>query len=85
MESLIALLGMLNSLSPLAVIALLATIIYMQVKGKTAVDDKVDLIGSNHLHGVDTQLQQILDVLQRIEVSNSENFAYLRAKVNGTK
>ena len=63
----------------LAVIGLLGTIIFLLVRGKTDVSDKVDNLADNHLHDV----PEILATLQRIEVKMSEEFAYLRARVNG--
>jgi len=79
MDVLISLLTTLNSLSPLAVIALLGVVIYMLVKGQTGQSNlkgQVTDLGENHLH-------EVLETLQRIEVSMSENFAYLRARING--
>ena len=73
------LLTLLNTLSPLAVIALLAVIIYLLVKGKQEVSGKVSTISDNHLH----DLPAMAETLQRIEVSLSENFAYIKAKLNG--
>jgi hypothetical protein len=79
MESLISLLTTLNSLSPLAVIALLATIIYKQVKDKPATEASVDEIKHNHLH----DLPEILATLQRIESKLSEEFGYIKGRLNG--
>jgi hypothetical protein len=85
MEVIISLLTTLNTLSPLAVIALLGTIIFLLVKGKTAADGKVEVIASNHLHGLpemaDT-LKSIAETLRRMEVKMGEEFSYLRAKLN---
>ena len=79
MESLMSLLTLLNSLSPLAVIGLLAVIIFMMVKGKTATDVSVESLKENHLHN----LPEIADSLRRIETSLAENFSYIKAKLNG--
>ena len=82
MEPLIGLLTLLNSLSPLAVIGLLATIIYIQMNGKTAVDQKVQTVATNHLH----DLPEMSESLKRIESllqSINENIIYVRARVNG--
>lgn len=79
MEGLVSLLNLLNTLSPLAVIGLLATIIFMMVKGKTATDQKVDAIRGNDLH----ELGEMAETLRRIEVKLSEEFAYIRARLNG--
>jgi len=76
-----SLLQVLNSLSPLAVIALLAVIIFMMVQQNkgTAKQEQVNEIRDNHLH----DLPQMLETLQRIEVKLGEEFAYIRAKLNG--
>jgi hypothetical protein len=86
METLITFLTTLNSLSPLAVIALLGTIIFLLVKGKTAADGKVDTIASNHLHElpeIAETLRVMAETLRRMETKMSEEFAYLRGKLNG--
>lgn len=75
-----------NSLSPLAIIGLLVAVVLMLVKGKEEVGGKVDLIGTNHLHDVGDKLDTIAETLQRMEVTNSESFAWIRAKLgNGSK
>ena len=82
MESIIGILTTANSLSPLAVIALLAVIIFLLVRGKQEVSSQVSTISDNHLHDISSQLAQISETLQRLEVSVSENFAYLKARLN---
>jgi hypothetical protein len=79
MDAIIELLKLLNSLSPLAVIALLGLIIYKQVKDKPASEASVEEIKSNHLH----EMPEILATLQRIEVKLGEEFAYIKARING--
>ena len=79
MESLVGLLNTLNSLSPLAIIGLLGLTIFLLVKGKGEVAGKVSNITDNHLH----HMPEILETLQRIEVKLSEDFAYLKARING--
>jgi len=79
MDTIIELLKLLNSLSPLAVIALLGLIIYKQVKDKPASEASVEEIKSNHLH----EMPEILATLQRIEVNLGEEFAYIKARING--
>ena len=83
MDNLIKFLEALNSLSPLAIIGLLGTVIFLLVKGKTSVDDKVAVISDNHLHGVQESLDRLLETLQRIEVDMKGEFSYLRARMNG--
>ena len=86
MEALITFLTTLNSLSPLAVIGLLGTIIFLLVKGKTAADEKVETIASNHLHELPTiaeDIRSMAETLRRIETRMAEEFSYLKAKLNG--
>lgn len=86
----------LNGLSPLAVIGLLAYIIYQLVSSKK--EDKVvaaNLISvkDNHLsdmpeiveilRGVQGSMVRIEASQQRMEVNQGENFAYLKARLNG--
>ena len=75
MELLIQLLTTANSLSPLAVIGLLVTVILMLVKGHK----KVEKIEGNDLHHIEGHLEQISETLQRIEVA----LTYVKARVNG--
>jgi hypothetical protein len=79
-------LNALNVMSPLAIIGLLATIILMLVKGKTASARKVNEIQTNHLHDLPTMaedIKEIVTILQRIEVKQSEDFSYIKARLNG--
>ena len=75
MEILIQLLTVLNSMSPLGVIALLGVIIFLQVKNTK----RVTKIETNDLHS----LPDMLETLQRIEVTLNKEFSYLRARLNG--
>lgn len=75
----IELLNTLNALSPLGVIGLLAAIIYMLVTGRTASARKMDTMKDNDLH----ELPEIAATLRRLEISLTENFAYIKAKLNG--
>lgn len=82
MESILALLETLNSLSPLAVIALLGTVIFLLVKGKGDVDGKYTTITENHLH----DLPDMVAALGRIETlmqNMNDNIIYIKARVNG--
>lgn len=86
----------LNSASPLAVIALLVYIVYTLVinkKADQAVAANVVSVKDNHL----SDMPEIVETLrsmsqtlvrmeasqQRCEVNQSENFAYLKARLNG--
>ena len=83
METLLELLKTLNSLSPLAVIALLGIVLFYQARNKTQVSSKMDdsftTITDNHLH----DLPSILEILQRMETANATAFATIIAKLNG--
>lgn len=79
MNAIISLLTMLNSLSPLAVIALLGLVIYMLVKGKQQVTGQVADISDNHLHS----LPEIAETLRRMETRMAEDFSWIKAKLNG--
>ena len=93
MELLISFLTTLNSLSPLAVIALLGTVIFILVKGKSFTGKKisetaaqVSEIKDNHLHempAVVEGIKEMNETLRRMEMSMSENFAYIKARING--
>lgn len=69
----------LNSLSPLGVISLLAYIIYLQVKGQNKSTAQISNVTDNHLH----DLPAILEILQRIETTQSAAFATIIARLNG--
>lgn len=79
MDAIVSLLNTLNGLTPLAVIGLLGTIIFLLVKGKTSTDRKVDEIRGNDLH----ELSEMAETLRRIEIKLFEEFSYLRARING--
>jgi hypothetical protein len=86
MDIVIEFLTTLSAMSPLAVIALLGTIIFMMVKGKTAADSKVETIASNHLHElpqIAADIRAMAESLQRIEVKMGEDFNYLKGRING--
>jgi hypothetical protein len=74
----------LSTLSPVGLAGMLAYIIYLLIKGRTAADAKVETIASNHLHElpelVDTS-RKIIDVLQRIENRMVEDFTVIKAKL----
>ena len=75
MEIIIELLKTASSLSPIAVIGLLVTAVLMLIKNQK----NVKKIETNDLHHVEVALEQIGDVLQRIEVTLS----YIKARING--
>ena len=86
MDTVVTLLSLLNSLSPLAVIGLLGVIIFLLVKGKERVSAQVETLATNHLHelpSIAETLRRMEETLQRMEVRMSEDFAWLKARVNG--
>lgn len=96
MESLIQLLigfmSFLNTLTPLAVIALLGTVIFLLVYKKPfteavkPIQSSLEEVKSNHLHelpAIAANMERVVEILQRIEVKMSEDFAYLKARMNG--
>lgn len=86
MEEIISLFTALNSLTPLAIIGLLGTVIFLLVKGKTATGRKVEAIANNHLHDLPELVElvrKMADTLQRIEVRMGEDFTYIKARING--
>lgn len=84
MEPIISFLTTLNSLSPLAVIALLGTVIFILVKGKTP--KRLHEITTNHLHELPqmaADLREIAESIRRVEVKLTEDLSYLKARLNG--
>lgn len=76
----------LNMLTPLGLSAGLAYLIYVQIKGKTAADVKIDTIRGNDLHELPTMAEDIRNMaatIQRIEALMSAEFGYLRGRLNG--
>ena len=89
MDVITGLLSTLNTLSPLAVIALLALVLLHQaksMKAATTQTETLDSITHNHLHELPMIVETLRDInmaLQRIEVSQSEHFSHIKAKLNG--
>lgn len=81
MDWLISFLNTLNNLTPLAVIALLGVIIFLLVRGKesAATREQVTTLKENDLH----HLPEMIETLRRIEFSLTDNFSWIRAKLNG--
>lgn len=101
METISAFLSVLNSLSPLAVIALLVIVILMLVKGRTQafgisdesgvrnknLSEQISAISDNHLSELPAlvaEVKKMSETLQRMEVTQAENFSYIRSRLNGT-
>jgi hypothetical protein len=79
METLVPIFEMLSTLSPLGLAGLLAYVIYLLVRGKTAADAKVETVASNHLHELPEAIQILRDMQKTLERLDS----YLRARLNG--
>ena len=85
-EAITTLFQVANTLSPLAVIALLVIVVIMllQAKNKNLLDmpAQLDTLSNNHLSG----LPDMEDSLKRIETllqSINDNIIYVRARING--
>lgn len=79
METIVTILQLLGSLSPVGVIALLAVVIYLLVRGETAADKKVELLTNNHLHEVTDALARMENTLKTI----NDNIVHIKARING--
>lgn len=77
-EMIVSLLTALNALTPLAIVGLLAVIIFMLVRQKSQTDNKLVSISDNHLSG----LPEMSEALHRIEITLEKLDAYLRARLN---
>lgn len=75
MEWIVSVVSAANSLTPLAIIGLLVMILLLQAKNKR----DVTAISDNHL----SDMPEIAETLRRIELKLSEEFSYIRAKLNG--
>lgn len=93
METLISFLTTLNSLSPLAIIALLALTLFWTIfkSPVKSIGSSIDEIKSNHLHQIPeiaanmeqiaTGMDKSVEILQRIEIRMAEDFSWMRAKL----
>lgn len=76
---------LLNSVSPLAVVALLSYIIYMLVNNKR----QVSAVKDNHLHDLPEMLELLRSMNASLERQEwtlknvSDHIVYIRARVNG--
>ena len=68
-----------KTLSPLAIIGLLIGVIYMVLAQRQQVQSHFDRLRENDLH----ELGEMTDTLRRIEVKLSEEFSFIRARLNG--
>lgn len=79
METLILFLQTLNTLSPIGIVALLAVVIFMLVRGRTAADAKLENVATNHLHEMPELVETMRDMNRTLIALDS----YLRARLNG--
>jgi predicted mannosyl-3-phosphoglycerate phosphatase (HAD superfamily) len=77
MDAITTLLQTLNTLSPLAVIALLGVVIYVLV-WKQPTNKDLATIKNNDLH----ELPEMAETLRRIEIKLSEEFSFIRTRLN---
>lgn len=87
MEQIISLLEILNTMSPLAIIALLVGIIgFITWKNPLKpITSSLHEVKTNHLHELpemNENIKKAVEVLQRIEVKISEDFSYIKAKID---
>lgn len=81
----VELLNALNGMSPLAVIGLLALVIYLLVKNQKAVRS----VSNNHLSGLPEMQADVKTIVRLLEQQNellqrvNDGVIYLKARVNG--
>lgn len=81
MNELLELLTAANGMTPMGIIALMGTIIFLLIRGK----QQVEKLSNNHLHELPELVEnsrKTVDVLQRIEVSLGGNFAQINGKLD---
>ena len=88
MESLVSFLAALNTLTPLAVIGLLGLAIFFIVWKNPfkPLESSLSEVKNNHLHELPAMAESLRDIsatLQRMEVKMGEDFAHLKARING--
>ena len=91
MEAIIELLKTLNTLTPVAIIGLMGTIIFLMVYKNPfkPIENKLNEVTTNHLHElpeISENLKKAVEILSRIEVKQAEDFSFIKAKLtNGHK
>mgnify|MGYP001581454845 CR=1 FL=1 len=85
MDVLLQLLEVLSAFTPLGVAALLGLALFVIIWKNPfkPVESAVSEIKDNHLHDIVHQLENINETLQRMEVTMSTEFSYLKARING--
>lgn len=90
-EEIGSLVTLLNSMSPLAIIALLAFVLFYQAKNNKASvqhTTTLDTIKGNDLHELPEMAENIRELtatMQRMETSNAANFATIIAKLTRSR
>lgn len=92
MDGIVEILGLLNTISPLGIAALLGVVIFMLVKNQKDANEKYETVTSNHLHELPDIAANIAkmaetterngETLQRIEVKLGEDLSYLKARLD---
>jgi len=86
MDAIIELLNTLNGLSPLGIVGLLGVVIFMLVKNQKDAQQKYETVTGNHLHDLPViaeNIEKMAATMQRIEVKLGEDFAHIKARLNG--
>lgn len=84
-EEIVSIVTALNSLTPVAIIGLLAFVLFYQAKNNKAAVDHTETLATikgNDLH----ELPEMADTLRRIEYmlqAMNNNIVYIKARVNG--
>lgn len=82
MDTVLSIVTALNALTPLGLAAGLGYIIYHMI----AKNGNIRTISDNHLSDlpeIAEAMKDMAQILQRIEVAQGENFAYIKARLNG--
>lgn len=79
-----------NSFTPLGVIALLGVIIFYMIWRNPfkPLEKSLTEVKDNHLHELPAMaenLGKVVEILQRIEVKQGEEFSYIKARLNGSR
>lgn len=87
MELLVDILTIIKDFSPLGVaaLALIGLVLMIWKNPLKPLEDSLAEIKENHLHpmpDIATNMEKTVEVLQRIEIKLSENFAHIRARLD---
>ena len=73
--------GVLNSMTPLAIIGLLGYVIFVLVWKKSPAHDAVEKLGTNDL----THMAESLDRIERLQTDMNSRLIYVQAALDGRK